>query len=262
MISSKKFVRWIALVVVLVLLLYILYSTYLILGSFNKQNNIIDAQNQDSNIDIKNVSTIEIILDKTNLVLKEGLEFKIDTDNKGMLVNNIEGKLLVSENKNIVDFSNKKNHAIITIPKEFKNIIIKNVSGITKIEDLNAETLNIEIATGECLIENVKVDKSTNFSASIGKGVFNNSTFNNFNLNLGVGETRINSKLRGECKVKSNVGNTQIVFLDGLENYTITTKKGIGFIEVEENEVKDNTTIGNGKNKVLIEGGLGNISII
>ena len=57
------------------------------------------------------------------------------------------------------------------------------------------------------------------------------------------------------------IGEVAIDLQGGSEIYTLDVEKGIGDISVNGESVSSKTVIGNGENKLSIEGGIGKISI-
>ena len=79
---------------------------------------------------------------------------------------------------------------------------------------------------------------------------------------MGVGNLIINSTLTGNNMIDAGVGKLDINLQNKKENYTFKVSKGIGSIKLNNDEIKDNETVGNGINIIDINGGIGSINIL
>ena len=80
-------------------------------------------------------------------------------------------------------------------------------------------------------------------------------------LDLGVGKTDITAALNGKAAINCGVGETNINIIGQKGDYTIDVDLGIGAITLEGMRIKNDTVIGDGKNELEIDGGVGNINI-
>ena len=83
--------------------------------------------------------------------------------------------------------------------------------------------------------------------------------FNDAEMKLGVGETRINAKLLGSSKINAGIGLVNLVLIES--GYEIDIDKGIGEVKYNGSKASDDLIIGNGENKISIYGGIGDIRI-
>ena len=65
----------------------------------------------------------------------------------------------------------------------------------------------------------------------------------------------------GKNKIDIGVGSFYLNVLDNISNYKLKLNKGIGTIKVNDEEIKNDTTIGAGDNIINISGGVGSINI-
>lgn len=83
----------------------------------------------------------------------------------------------------------------------------------------------------------------------------------NLDLDLGVGKITLTSKLTGINEINSGVGETNINLLGIKEDYQIKVDKGIGSIDIDGENILNNTYYGNGTSRVDIDGGIGSINV-
>ena len=81
-------------------------------------------------------------------------------------------------------------------------------------------------------------------------------------LSIGVGELDITARLEGSCKLDLGIGETKLKLLGTADDYCIEVSKGLGSINVDGTDVKNNTTIGNGKHMIKLNSGVGNIDVL
>ena len=80
-------------------------------------------------------------------------------------------------------------------------------------------------------------------------------------LSAGVGKLIYSGHLNGESRIECGVGDVEMNLEGGKDNYSIKVQKGIGNIKINDESVADNSTTGEGPNKIYIEGGVGDINI-
>ena len=78
---------------------------------------------------------------------------------------------------------------------------------------------------------------------------------------MGVGKLSLTSKLTGNNKIDSGVGEMNLSLIGTLEDYKISLDKGIGNATINGDNMKDNNTYGTGNSKLDIDGGIGSIDI-
>ena len=176
-------------------------------------------------------------------IIAEGEEYRIETyDIPGnAIIENRNGKLEIKDKSTV--FRSGESRIIVYIPE---NTILRKVdlelgAGNVGIDNLKAETANIECGAGQVTIRNTELA--------------------NADIDAGVGKLEFSGTLKGKTEVNCGIGEVAIDLQGGSEIYTLDVEKGIGDISVNEESVSSKTVIGNGENKVSIEGGIGKISI-
>lgn len=78
---------------------------------------------------------------------------------------------------------------------------------------------------------------------------------------MGVGETDITAKLTGTNKIDTGIGNLKLQLLGDKQDYKFNISKGIGEVKIEDKSIIEDQTIGDGKNNIIISGGVGQIKV-
>lgn len=185
----------------------------------------------------------------------------VGTDFRCNLTNN--GTLKIEE-RDVKDkfFNDIKQYSTITIyiPENTKLNEVSIDTGIseTSIENLISNRLDLDLGMGNFKMNN-STSSRTEISTGAGEVVLENIEFGNLDLETGVGMCTIFGVLTGNANIECGVGELN-VSLDG-EDYTVFTKTGIGNIKVNNQKANNNEKIGNGKNRIVVEGGIGSVNI-
>lgn len=159
--------------------------------------------------EIEEVSTLEIELACTNLEIKEGDNFKVETNNQNLTFSNENGSVKINEDDIILLNNDIESNLIVYIPKDMKAIdetIIATGAGKIKIEKLNTQSLYLEVGAGDVDIENLITTGETQIDGGVGKTELRYCEINNLEANLGMGEFSFSGKLLGKSKINSGVG--------------------------------------------------------
>jgi hypothetical protein len=78
---------------------------------------------------------------------------------------------------------------------------------------------------------------------------------------VGVGKSVVNAKLTGKSDIEAGIGDVKLNLRGGEEIYTLKGEAGIGAIRVGNKALTDDDIIGNGKNIVDIDGGIGAVKV-
>ena len=94
-----------------------------------------------------------------------------------------------------------------------------------------------------------------------GRLSFSGSALHDLEMGLGVGDVTMEAALSGDCEIECGVGKAEISLLGNRSDYSIAVEKGIGKATVNGESVSNEQTVGNGKNKLEIHGGIGSVLI-
>ncbi len=269
MTTAQKIIKYFAIAFAIFLIVTII-STILgglfalsgVLGLKN-DNEINISQMQNLTFQDLNINSLEIDVNYTNLTIKTGNVLSIETNNTDITAKQNNEKLEIKEKKHNWFFNNEELDLIIYIPENLKFEEVKLTTGAGKIsiDNLNTQKLSFELGAGETEIRNLKVSRECDIEGGAGKVSILAGTINNLDLGMGIGEVNLTAMLEGESEIDAGIGSLNITLEGDKENYRIKTKKGIGSVKIDGEEMEDNQIFGDGKNRIEINGGIGNIRV-
>ena len=139
---------------------YFLLSTF---GLINPSNNQLTEDLKVISTKVDEVSTIKIDLAFTNLYIRAGDNFKVETNNPQITFEEETGSVKIKEkNRNWLNNNNKASNLIIYITEDMIALDETNIetgAGKINIEKLNTQSLYLELGAGDVYIENLVVTK-------------------------------------------------------------------------------------------------------
>lgn len=186
---------------------------------------------------------IEIDVSAASLKIIVGDKFALSTNIENLEVRS-NSRLYVKQKQRRVGFHNTSaGEIIITVPAnaELKSFELDAGAGSVEIERINTQAAEINMGAGALKV----------------KG----GVIGGLELDLGVGKTDITATLNGKTAINCGVGETNINIIGQKSDYTIDVDSGIGAITLDDMRIKNDTVIGDGKNKIEIDGGVGNVNI-
>lgn len=263
--STQKLIKNIALAFAFFLIVSIIGSImffYNLIGDifFGEKNlleepNIIEVSNKTDNL------TIEVAT--TNLTIKQGKEFKVETNSSYIEVKQKGNQLTIKEEAQGIFNTKRIADTIIYIPKDIKleNTYLETGAGVVKIEYLNTSKLDFKLGAGKVDIKNIIVLKKSKIAGGTGQLNIKDSTFTDTTLELGMGEVNVKSELLGNTKINCGIGSSNITIIGKEEDYQIDLTKGIGSAKINNKSIDSNKSYGNGDNLISINGGIGSINV-
>ena len=271
MTTAQKVIKYIAIAFAIFLIVTIISTIlsggYVLLRTFGliqTDKNIVTDNLQVISSEVKEISTLKINMLHTNLKVKEGDSFKVETNNSKITFSNNNGSVIIKEEKYNWSINNNTAELIIYMPKDMiilDETKIETGAGSINIEKLSTQVLELELGAGNVNMENIIVTKFAKIDGGAGRTKLKSSEINNLKANLGIGEFIFSGKLIGKNEIDSGVGKINIDLLDNLENYTIDVDKGIGTVTLNEEKLEMDRVYGTGKNHLEIDGGVGEIKI-
>jgi hypothetical protein len=266
---THKIIKYLALIFAISIIyniinvgLYLIFNTgNLFDGVTFKEEKLINEKVDLSN---KNITSLDINLKYSKLTIIKSNKFKIENNSKYIVWEYNNNKLNISEVKNNYNLFKKiEREIIVYIPENitFDEINIYTGTGIIEIDTLNSKNLALEIGVGKVNIKNLNIINKAIIIGGVGDVSISSGQINNLDLEVGVGDFDIATILTGENNINSGVGDLDIDLMDELANYTIRAEKGIGTIKLNEIEMIENISYGNGKSYIELEGGVGDINI-
>lgn len=209
------------------------------------------------------ISSMEIDVGATNITVKSGEVFQVQTNSKDIQVKQDNHKLSIQEKENSWFSNGETEDLIVSIPTEFifQAVSIEAGAGRLEIEELSANNLNLELGAGKVTIDKLNVFDQTDIDSGAGEVEIRDGELNNLDLNMGVGKFTLNTKLSGNSIIDHGVGSFTLNLIGNKTDYQIHVNKGLGSVSLDGDEVLDNQTTGTGSNRLEIDGGVGKIDI-
>ena len=272
MTTAQKVIKYIAtafaVFLIITIISLILSGSYALLSAFgliHTNKNIITDDLKVISSEVNEVSTLKIDLACTNLDIKKGNSFKVETNNSKITFEEKDGSVKIKEeNRNWLNNNNSESNLIIYIPEDMIDIDetkIETGAGKINIENLNTQSLYLELGAGDVYLENVIATGDTKIDGGVGKTELKSCEINNLKANLGMEEFVFNGKLIGKSEIDSGVGAINIKLMEKKENYTIEVDKGLGNVTLDGQKLEIDRVYGTGKNYLDIDGGIGSIKI-
>ncbi|MBD9074753.1 hypothetical protein EGP91_01945 [bacterium] len=269
MTSAQKIIKYLALCLATFLIFLIISS---LLGVFYSVSKILDVQKDNEvtmdkmstvNFKIDSISSLDINLLFTNLIIKQGNNLYVETNNEKVHFDEEKNSLKIKEDSRSILSKNNKEDLILYLPEnsQFKTVKIQAKAGKIQIENLVTDFLSLELGAGETSIQRLNVSENCKIESGAGKVSLLDGRIKNLDLDLGVGKFELTSSLLGSNKINAGIGSLELNLLGNKKDYLIKADKGIGTIHVDEAVVSDDSTIGTGENTIKIDGGIGNIDV-
>ncbi len=271
MTTAQKVIKYIATAFALFLIITIISSIlsggYALLSAFgliHTNKNIVMEDLKVISSKIEEVSTLKIDLAFTNLDIKTGDKFKVETNNSKITFTDDNCSVKIKEESQNWLNNNSESNLIIYIPEDMialDETKIETGAGKINIEKLNTQGLYLELGAGDVYIENVIATGETKIDGGVGKTELKSCEINNLKANLGMGEFVFNGKLTGKSEIDSGVGAISIDLMNNRKNYTIDVSKGLGEVTLNGQKLEMDRVYGTGENYLDIDGGIGSIKI-
>lgn len=269
MTSAQKIIKYLALCLATFLIFLIISS---LLGVFYSVSKILDIQKDNEvtmdkmstvNFKTDDISSLDINLLFTNLIIKQGNNLHVETNNEKVHFDEENNSLKIKEDSRNWLSQNNKGDLILYLPEnsQFKTVEIQVGAGKIQIENLVTDFLSLELGAGETSIQRLNVSENCKIESGAGKVSLLDGRIKNLDLDLGVGKFELTSSLLGSNKINAGIGSLELNLLGNKKDYLIKADKGIGTIHVDEAVVSDDSTIGTGENTIKIDGGIGNIDV-
>lgn len=269
MTSAQKIIKYLALCLATFLVFLIISS---LLGVFYSVSKILDVQKDNEvtmdkmstvNFKTDDISSLDINLLFTNLIIKQGNNLYVETNNEKVHFDEENNSLKIKEDSRSILSKNNKGDLILYLPEnsQFKTVKIQAKAGKIQIENLVTDFLSLELGAGETSIQRLDVAENCKIESGAGKVSLLDGRIKNLDLDLGVGKFELTSSLLGSNKINAGIGSLELNLLGNKKDYLIKADKGIGAIHVDESVVSDDSTVGTGENTIKIDGGIGNIDV-
>ena len=138
------------------------YSVLSAIGLIHANRDVITEEVKVISSEIKEVSTLKIDLVCTNLSIKTGENFRVETNNSKISFEENDGSVKIKEEKSKLIDNNMSSNLIIYIPENMMIIDetkIETGAGKVNIEKLKTQGLCLELGAGDVYLENIVVTK-------------------------------------------------------------------------------------------------------
>ena len=222
-------------------------------------------ERNDENQEVEEFSKMKLDISASNLTIKlEGNSYKVETYQipKNTKIESKDGILEIKSNKKL-NKSDSKSSITIYLPEdvELEETDIQVGAGIVDVTGLIAKNVEFNFGAGNVNMQNITVKNNAKIECGAGQVIIKNSELANANIEAGVGKLVYSGDLTGNTQIDCGVGDVELELTGDAEKYAIHTEKGIGDIKINDSSVDNDSTIGNGENKIDIEGGIGNVDI-
>ncbi len=212
------------------------------------------------------ITQLEISTAEVNVYFCDGETFDVKTNCEDISVRTENDTLSIIQKSTIFPFSlhHEIDHVLlVTIPADhtFTKISIDHGTGQINLQTLRANNITLNLGAGICTIETMIATERAKIDTGIGRIEIQNGTLHHADIDLGVGETLISASLTGNSQIDCGIGKTALSLHGTAEDYTVNVDKGIGSVQINQNDVKDGIAYGNGTNQLTIEGGIGTIDV-
>ena len=266
---AQKVIKYLAMAFAIALIVGIITTIVRVVSSMpltlkigkNVSDNTIETS---TDFEDEDIASLDIDIAFSNLTIKKGEKLKVETTNKDIQCKQDKQKIKIKEKDYNWFFNNtKKEELIVYVPEnlQFDKININTGAGKVNIEILNAGVLKMSLGAGETSIKNINVTESAKIDTGAGKVSISSAKITELKCDLGIGATEISAKLSGNTKISTGVGSLKLNVLGIKEEYKTRVNKGIGNVTIDEKTIVDNEVVGNGENKIDIDGGIGEIKI-
>lgn len=202
---------------------------------------------------------LEIDVLSSSVFIKEGENFKVETNNKYIKVVEDGDTLEIEEKKHFVN--NSDNKVVVYVPADytFSEVSFDGGAGTIEIEKLTTRDISLDLGAGKVEVDNLIVTGEADIGGGAGDIVINDGIINNLDLDMGVGKFTMKAKLTGNSDIDAGVGDVEVLLMGSELDYSVRINKGVGKTSVNGKSVSNNTTYGSGVNNLFIAGGVGKI---
>lgn len=272
MTTAQKVIKYMATAFALFLIFTIIsailgagYSLLSAVGLINTSKNVITEDMKIISGETKEISDLNIDLAFTNLNIKTGENFRVETNNSKISFEENNGSVKIKEEKpNWLGNNNMSSNLTIYIPEDIVQIDetkIETGAGKVNIEKLNTQRLYLELGAGDVYLKDIIATKEAKIDGGVGKTELDSCETNNLKANLGMGEFTLKGELTGNAKIDSGIGAITINLMNSKDNYKIDVDKGIGNVTLDGQKIEDKKVFGIGDNYLKLDGGIGEIKV-
>lgn len=262
MTSTQKVIKYISFSLA-IFLIYTIFSA--IFNGIGIISEIVNPKNNDNIEVIKenkkelkdNIKSIKIKLANTNFSIKASDKLYIETNNEKIKYGIKNNELIITDKSNLK--INKNNYLDLYLPLDLTldSFDIESGAGKIIIDSLVSNEIDLKLGAGKTIINKII---SNELDIEGGAGTIEiNGQVNDLDFDMGIGSCNLNLEILNNAEINAGIGKINLNLIG--DNYKFKVNKGIGKITINNNEMKDNTTTGDGVSFIDIDGGIGEINI-
>ena len=208
------------------------------------------------------VHSLDIRVNAADFKIEQGDKFSVESNLKYLSVREESGVLILDdETKRGSDYEDAM--LKLTVPRGavFDTVDIRTGAAEMTVDTLPAKMLNMKLGAGDVLFEHLYISSEIDIEGGAGEITVLSGTLSNLDLEMGMGELELTAALLGDCDLEFGVGESDITLIGTKDDYTVDIDKGLGSITVDGTKVNDFGSSGSGKNRIDIQGGVGEIHL-
>lgn len=241
-------------------------------GNRNEVKKVSDAGYITIQETIESVSKLDIEVDTLDVDIVAGEEYAIDIrykDTEDVFYEVRDGKLTIKQEDHMewtmFGREGKKGEAIIYLPKEafIEKLELDMGLGSNKIADIQVDKLELDCGMGSIDINNLVINKGY-IEGGMGEIRATDIKSNGLNVSMGMGSIDLRGDLKGITDIEGGMGELSLTTLGKETDYDYDLSKGMGEISINgrrNNSFEDLRENNGADNKIIIEGGMGSITV-
>lgn len=243
----------------LALSLYLIVSLFELINMFINKNNNYNSNSMTLDCNLNDsIDKLDIDLDISNLTIKYGSNYKIETNNKIKCISK-NNKLGFTDSG--LNHKIKDSLLVITIKenKIFNEIDIESDLGNVNIDELKVNKFDLNIDLGNTIIKSLE-SKIVDIETDAGNFELLNGNIDELKVSSGFGKSKINTRINRLGLIKTGAGFIDLNLFDNISNYSFNIKNDVGTILLNNKKITDKL-FGNGNSKINIKCDLGKVNI-
>lgn len=258
-------IKYFAIALAIFLVVSIFEGVMGILGSFAGPSSSGDAVGDLKSYSVSSDTTsLDIEINAADFTVKQGEIFSVETNLKGLKVEEKNGKLTIEDKKHFSSGTSYNGAFLtLTIPSDtvFEKVNIITGAGRFTVESLTTDILNFELGAGEVICDKITASRSADIDGGAGKITVTNGSFHDLDFDMGIGQLNFTAALSGKSEFDLGVGESNITVIGSKDEYSLDIEKGIGTITLDGKNISNTEIRGGSAGSIDISGGIGAVNV-
>ena len=208
------------------------------------------------------IHSLDIQIGAADFTIKQADSFSVESNLKYLSVTEKGGVLsVIDESKKGAEYKEPVLTIYMPTDKTYETIEIETGAGRLTADALAMKTLKFRLGAGDAYISNLIVKTEADIEGGAGKISVADGEIHDLELEMGVGELNLTAALLGDSELTFGVGESNVTLLGGEKEYRIDLEKGLGSITIDGKVISDSALLGDGRNSVEMQGGVGSINL-